>query len=67
MKKKKENFNHKMKRMSGYLKYRKYITYKYNLYDLLSYKKLQDKAHQWLKEEGFYDWDCTLTDGEDEL
>ena len=61
---KREHFNSKMKRVGGYLKYRKYKNYRYNLKDLLSYRKLQDK---YLKEEGFYDWDCTLTDGEDEL
>lgn len=67
MEKKKEHPAHYFKRTSGYLKFRRYKYYKYNMKDFLSYKKLQDKAHQWLKEEGFYDWDCTLTDGEDEL
>lgn len=61
---KREHFNSKLKRVSGYLKYRKYINYKYNLKDLLSHRKSQDKT---LREEGFYDWDCTLKDGEDEL
>ena len=65
--KKKEYFEHHYKRTSGYLKYRKYKFYRYNMKDLLSYKKLQDKAEQWLKEEGFYDFDETLKDGEDEL
>jgi hypothetical protein len=62
--KKKESNNHLIKRMLGYLAYRKQKTYRYNLKDLISYRKYQDSV---LKEEGFYDWDVTLKDGLDEL
>lgn len=62
--KKKEHSSHLIKRMLGYIAYRKQLTYRYNLKDLISYRKYQDKV---LKEEGLYDWDCTLKDGEDEL
>ena len=64
MKKKKETFNHKVKRMCGYLIYREQMTYRYNLKDLMEYRKYQDKI---LKEEGFYDWDVTLKDGLEDL
>lgn len=50
--------------MLGYMGYRKQLYYRYNLKDLMSYRKYQDKV---LREEGFYDWDVTLKDGLDEL
>ena len=62
--KKKEHSNHLIKRMLGYMAYRKQLYYRYNLKDLMSYRKYQDKV---LKEEGFYDLDVTLKDGLDEL
>lgn len=53
MNKKNEHFNHQVKRMCGYLTYRKQMTYRYNLKDLMSYKATQERI---MKREGCWGW-----------
>ena len=62
--KKKEHLNSYIKRIGGYLYFRRYYNYKYSMHDLISYTRLQERV---LKEEDFSEWDVTLKDGLEDL
>lgn len=51
--KKKESNNHLIKRMLCYMAYRKQMTYRYNLKDLMSYKATQERI---MKRELCWNW-----------